>query len=232
MQTLPARPIPLIIPTSILHRQHPRNRISILERLALLPHSIAQLNTLRDRHVLALIRAGVVVTDLYQAVQARTARYVERLSEELGAGGEPGTYIAFDLDPDRVLGGFDVRYAWGHAAGDLRDVALLGLRGRATVAVHGQGGWAVAVCSHAHAHPHHGRHHTAHHASCNGGHVAECETAAAGPEWCRRSEGGNDACCEGAGRWWWEGHSASCVETETYTAMSTGDEVTWYIVSV
>ena len=144
VQTLATSPVPLIVPARILHRQHPRNRIAILERLPFLPHPIPQLNALRNSHILTLLCARIIVAHLDEAVQTRARRYVEHLSHELSPRRQPGTYIAFDLDEQRVLAGFDVRHAGWYAAGDLGHVLLLGLRGRAAVAVDCDGCWPVA----------------------------------------------------------------------------------------
>ena len=121
--------------------------------------------------------------------------------------------------------------AQGHAAGDLGHVDLLWLWGCAAVAVDGDGGWTVAWKTDAHTHAHAHAHHRRHDATASG-HVAECETAASRPEWCCGSEGRDDAGCESAGWRRWEGHAACCVESETYSAVSTRDEVAYCTVSM
>jgi hypothetical protein len=71
MKGISVRPVPRIVPTSILHGQHPRNSIVILERLPLLPHTITQLNALRNRAMLQLILRRTLIADLDETIETR-----------------------------------------------------------------------------------------------------------------------------------------------------------------
>jgi hypothetical protein len=102
VQALSSSPVSGVVPSSIAHRQDPRDGVVVLECLTLLPHAIAQLNALGDGHVLALRIGLSVVENLDQTVEACGGGQLERLNLELRTRAEPRADVAFDPDGDGV----------------------------------------------------------------------------------------------------------------------------------
>jgi len=182
-------PVPGVIPTSIFHRQNPRNSIVILERLTLLPQTVTQLNTLRNRAMLQLIFGSTIVADLNEAVETGGTSRSERFQRQCCTGRKPRAEIARDAVEDGVFSRLDEHDSRGDAASDLTDILLRRLIWVSVVSVveHGCGAEVLGAC---HARYHTAAHHHTRHDSTNNPtrsrYITEGETTSRPQRCCRR----------------------------------------------